>query len=139
MKVGFTGTRNGMNDQQAYMLGALLEELKVTELHHGDCNGADAQAHFLATSRNIRVVLHPPANDRERAHLEAECAAVRAPLPYLVRNRNIVIETEVLIATPSTVRETLRSGTWATVRYAGELRRTRYVLLPDRRTVMVIK
>ncbi len=38
--------------------------------------------------------------------------------PYLERNRDIVDASEVLIACPSTREEVMRSGTWATVRYA---------------------
>jgi len=40
------------------------------------------------------------------------------PTPYLSRNRAIVDETEMLIATPAEFTEQQRSGTWSTVRYA---------------------
>lgn len=36
----------------------------------------------------------------------------------LARNRRIVAAVDVLIAAPETDREELRSGTWATIRYA---------------------
>jgi len=42
----------------------------------------------------------------------------RNPKPYLERNHNIVDESELLIACPKSKEEELRSGTWATVRYA---------------------
>ena len=37
---------------------------------------------------------------------------------YLERNRDIVDACDILIACPRTLKEELRSGTWATVRYA---------------------
>src|SRR5262245_41796084 len=40
------------------------------------------------------------------------------PYFYLVRNRDIVEETDLLIAAPANAVEHLQSGTWCTVRYA---------------------
>jgi hypothetical protein len=37
---------------------------------------------------------------------------------YIERNHNIVDNTDMLIAFPSTKTEILKSGTWATIRYA---------------------
>ena len=45
-----------------------------------------------------------------------ESTEVREPLPYMVRNENIVKEAGVLIAAPASDKEVMRSGTWATVR-----------------------
>jgi hypothetical protein len=62
------------------------------------------------------IVIHPPAIETQRAFKTA--ADVRAPKPYLDRNKEIVRETALLVAAPAEAVEQLRSGTWSTVRYA---------------------
>lgn len=116
MKVGFTGTRHGMSDGQKEALAALLFRLGATELHHGDCVGADAQAHYTAMALGLRVVLHPPSVP----HFRAWCVAdeTRDTQDFLLRNKAIVNATDMLIAAPADPREHVRSGTWSTVRFA---------------------
>jgi hypothetical protein len=55
--------------------------------------------------------------------------------PYLSRNKDIVLETELLIATPGEEEEQIRSGTWSTVRYARSLKRMINIVLPDGRVI----
>lgn len=116
LKVGFTGTRKGMTPRQGETLVHLLLKLGAVEFHHGDCQGADIQAHRATTVLGIPVSVHPPEDDKSRAF--AISPDVRQAKPYIKRNHDIVDETDVLIATPSTSVEQQRSGTWATVRYA---------------------
>lgn len=139
MKVGFTGTREGLTKHQREILSSLfLQSKRITELHHGDCTGADEQAHFLALARGtIKVVVHPPDDDKYRAFASETqrvfplvCIEVREPKPYLERNRDIVDETEKLIACPIGVVEKLRSGTWSTVRYALKQNKRVFVIYP---------
>jgi hypothetical protein len=47
------------------------------------------------------------------------------------RNRKIVDVVEVLLAVPFEDAEVLRSGTWATVRYARRVRRTTVIIRPS--------
>jgi hypothetical protein len=47
------------------------------------------------------------------------------------RNHDIVDETELLIACPGELAEAVRSGTWATVRYARKLGRPIVIFWPD--------
>jgi hypothetical protein len=115
MIAGFTGTRVGMNAQQCVELKQLLIFHEVTELHHGMCIGADFQAGFIARKLNIRIVGHPPINESKL--MRTYCDEIKTPDEYLERNHNIVDATEMLFAGPSQP-EYLRSGTWATVRYA---------------------
>lgn len=131
MKVGFTGTREGMTHPQGVMVQALLEVLDVTEFHHGDCVGADADADHIACTidQTPTIVVHPPKDDRLRAWCSH--GHFRDPLPYLDRNRAIVDETDVLIATPKEVDEQLHGGTWYTVRYAIGQGRVAIVVPPD--------
>jgi hypothetical protein len=131
MKVGFTGTQSGMSRHQAAQLIDNLVALECTEFHHGDCIGADNQADVLARNIVGRIVVHPPTNDSKRAFTTRKAGTVvRPPKPYLERNHDIVDETDVLIATPRDERvEELRSGTWATVRYARKQGK-RVIILP---------
>ena len=117
MKVGFTGTQHGMSDYQKEQLVVMLKILNATELHHGDCIGADAEAHEAAKRLGLVIVVHPPDKDSKRAFV-THADEWRPPLPYLVRNREIVDSTQVLIAAPMTDNMKIRSGTWATWRYA---------------------
>ena len=122
--IGFTGTQKGMTEAQIKRVGHLLV-LHSGVVHHGDCTGADAQCHDLALMTGHAVEIHPPTNERARAWKKG-AAHMHPAKPYLVRNHDIVDAVQMLIATPKTATEELRSGTWATVRYARtQARRTR--------------
>ena len=103
---GFTGTRTGMSVRQALQFREVIRWLRPGEFHHGGAVGADMQAAAaLEAMLNLvvwqsTIVVHP---------------AGRQPL---MRNRAIVAACDILIAAPETDTEQLRSGTWATVRYA---------------------
>lgn len=127
--LGFTGTQRGMTLEQQASVKRLLSLFEWSCLHHGDCIGADAEAHDLAVDRGLRIVLHPPDNDSKRAYKFAD--DTRRPLPYLGRNREIVNECWFLIAAPGEDVEVMRSGTWATVRYARTQKRCIWVVRPS--------
>ncbi len=113
--VGFTGTRIGLSEPQRAELVRQLHMLGTRSLHHGDCQGADVQCHEAGRSLGLHIVGHPPTATGLRAF--CECDELRGPKPFLVRNRIIVAESEILIACPDGP-ERLRSGTWMTVRHA---------------------
>jgi len=123
MKIGFTGTQIGMTPNQFGELARLIA-IGVTdnpcEFHHGDCIGADAEAHSIADAFGCRIVIHPPTNTSKEAFckVDSEWDTVLPPKPYLDRNHDIVDACDVLLAAPKSIEEELRSGTWATVRYA---------------------
>lgn len=118
MRVGFTGTQDGMTEAQDEALDAwLLSHDDIAWFHHGDCIGSDKQAHDAALGNGINIAIHPPSDSSKRAWCMG-AREVRDPKPYLDRNHDIVDECDVLIATPKTFIEVLRSGTWATIRYA---------------------
>jgi hypothetical protein len=127
MKIGFTGTSQGMTSKQKAIVRNLL--LGEEELHHGDCIGADAEVHEIANGFKILVVIHPPTNPKARAFCEA-ASETREPLPYLDRNHVIVDETDALVAAPRGP-EVQRSGTWATIRYALKQGKPVFIVLPD--------
>jgi len=149
MKIGFTGTQRGLTPKQRATLVKWLDTHGVTEAHHGDCVGADAEFDELLEERAIATVIHPPAIDMKRAwrfrlwalrlkFSEAldgprikRKAVELPPRPYLVRNRAIVGATAALISCPGEMVAKLRSGTWMTTRYAVKLRRPVRVFWPD--------
>ena len=109
MKVGFTGTRNGMTKEQSVSVFRTLCEYHPTEVHHGDCVGADRDFHDISKGCKIWVVIHPPHKEDLRAFCVGD--ETKMERSYLARNRHIVDETEILIATPKSRSEELRSGT----------------------------
>ncbi|MCI0564350.1 MAG: hypothetical protein MN733_38245 [Nitrososphaera sp.] len=132
MHVGFTGTQEGMTLWQKEKLEGLLVELLHEGgeyFHHGDCTGADAQAHDIALGLGYKVVLHPPENPIKRAWCES-AIVVMAPEPYLERNQKIVDACDPMIAAPKEEQEQLRSGTWSTVRRAQKKGCSLYILRP---------
>lgn len=144
LRVGFTGTRKGMSDNQKEELENILADYfeecggNVAEFHHGDCEGADEEAHRIAWYFTDKLVSHPPKESRYRAYTigymdvewDGEHYGLWPEKDYLDRNKDIVNETDVLIAAPFTMKEELRSGTWSTVRYAKK--RNKPVILLER-------
>lgn len=121
MRVGFTGTQKGMTLEQKaelehILLGCLLEVIFGSSFHHGDCVGADAEASDIARNLEYRIICHPPLESSKRAFTASDFEFPKKS--YLDRNRDIVNACEILIAAPKENKEVLRSGTWATIRYA---------------------
>ena len=125
-RIGFTGTRQGMTLRQQEELKALLPG--GCHFHHGDCIGADAQAHKIAREKNCYIVAHPSNRSRQRAY--CVCNEHLLPKPPLTRNRAIVEAVDGLIGAPATSHEVLRSGTWATIRYARKVGKPIHILEP---------
>ena len=125
MKVGFTGTRHGMTASQIVVLTRLLEKKGFTDLHHGDCVGADAQARDMAKLLGLWIVSHPPVNPGRRARTEND--ETREPLPYMIRNQAIIDETDHMFAAPHGMKKEQRSGTWATIQRS----RSVTIIFPD--------
>jgi hypothetical protein len=129
MRIGFTGTHRGMTDAQRNALRRLLDG-RTGEFHHGDCIGADAEAHDIASSMGFDIVIHPPVITDKRAWKSGAKRSYTAR-SYLARNKDIVRDTDYLIAAPGEATEEMRSGTWSTVRFARRLGRTVWVIQPD--------
>jgi len=119
-RVGFTGTREGMSNAQQEKLIERLKQLKeefdIVSFHHGDCVGSDEEAATIASMLGIVTVAHPPRAAKFRAYHPS--TVVRTPKPFMVRNYDIVLECHHLFVAPRTDEEELRSGTWATYRFA---------------------
>lgn len=133
--VGFTGARAGMTTAQVGAVEGLLGRL--AEGHaarglcglHGDCVGADADFDAICKRRAIAVKIRPADVPAMRAGCDSE--AIAGPRPPLVRNREIVADSELLIACPRTRGEVLRSGVWATIRAMRRRGGPIYLVAPD--------
>ena len=131
ISVGITGTQQGLTEAQFAALELLLPHMGMTEIHAGDCVGVDAEVitYVKEMMPSVKTVGHPPTIADKRAFLEYD--EERKPKDYLVRNHDIVNESEYLIACPKEDKEVLRSGTWATVRYARKTEKTVVIIKPD--------
>lgn len=129
-RFGFTGTQLGMTMPQQVALRNFLMG-GSGEFHHGDCIGADAEAHAIAVECGYCPVLHPPTNPSKRAWCEVPAHLMRPERPYLDRNRDIVHATASLIACPADYEEQPRGGTWYTVRFARKIGKSIVLIRPD--------
>jgi hypothetical protein len=129
MIVGFTGTQIGMSTYQKAAVRQLLINLKPEYAVHGDCVGADAQFHGICKSLGIKIVIYPPLDPKKRAFCEA--FMIHPEDAYLERNKKIVNASDIMIATPKSEDEELRSGTWSTVRYTRKTGKKIYIIDPE--------
>lgn len=133
--IGFTGTRQGLNDiQKRELYNFLLTYYQLSNypygfFRHGDCVGADAEAHEIALSLGFLVIVHPPLDPKLRAYC-TPFYSIEKEEEYLDRNKSIVHASNIMIACPHSVDEEVRSGTWSTVRYADKLGRTVFIVRP---------
>lgn len=131
--IGFSGTQVGCTVPQSRALLSLFREYDLTILHQGDCVGADILAHCHARRLGASVVLHPPENPKLRAFSPMLPGEVVWPLKgYLDRNKDIVLESAMLIACPrEETGEVIQSGTWSTVRFARKQDRRILIVRPS--------
>ena len=110
-----------------------VARLQPREFHHGDCVGADSNAyniirHIIPT---CPIHIHPPEKEKTRAFCDGY-SVIHEPKPYIERDKDIVDAVDVLVATPRGSNEELRSGTWATIRYARKKGTVRVIIIyPD--------
>lgn len=132
-KVGFTGTRQGMTNLQKAVVIDLLFKTQTEVAHHGGCIGADIDFDEICWTfrpRSIITVIHPSnlRNQQGRWRIASYAYPEKPPLD---RNKDIVNESDFLIATPKEYKEILRSGTWATIRYARKQKKPLYTIYPN--------
>jgi hypothetical protein len=122
MKIGFSGTREGMSfhQQSEFAIWVKENEEIITEFHHGMCVGADYEAHDIVrlAAPDVKIVGHPafPEGHPMRA-IGLDVNEVKSLVEPMVRNRHIADESDMMFFAP-VFPETRRSGTWATFRYA---------------------
>jgi hypothetical protein len=125
----FTGSRNGMTEEQSAGVERLLKELDVGTLLHGVAIGADEQTSLIAQRMDLKVKAYPAdaGDDRSTTAFATEWKPPQAPLE---RNKVMVTNAHLLIATPDGP-EKVPSGTWATVRFARDKKKLVHVVMPD--------
>lgn len=112
------------------MCSDVLQNPLTEEVHHGDCIGADFDAHNIAERLGVSTVIHPPVGNSEfRAGCQSD--QIRPEQTHLARNRNIVKECKLMLAFPDSSSEAMRSGTWYTIRHAMKEGVPTIVVFPD--------
>jgi hypothetical protein len=128
---GITATREGCTEKQLIRLTKLFKFYDLKVLHHGDCRGGDEQTHAIAVKLKMGIVIHPPTDDKLRAHCRTGKFRILKAKPYLVRNKDIVNDCTIMFACPKTKEEEKRSGTWSTIRYTKLMKHPLIVIYPD--------
>lgn len=143
MKIGFTGTRHGMTEAQRASFGTLFVfdlYAKPPHFHHGACKGADAEAAALVRyiDPDSYTVAHPgkiAGTNAENEWLDKDSVAdaneVRETKTHFARNRDIVDETDMLVACPASKPLPASGGTSYTVWYARKRGKRVVIVWPD--------
>lgn len=138
--VGFTGTRHGLTQDQLIQIHMWLGDLwtlRAQEAHHGLCLGADHEFHVQVRGFGYRIVGHPGILSNGARYLrdekaELEVDELRPERAMLVRNEDIVLSSDVMIAAPHQKQEQFKgSGTWATMRYTKKSKKPLLIVYPD--------
>lgn len=117
MKLGFTGTREGMSALQKNQFRSFLTANCPNEFHHGDCIGADLEAHRIVQEVCPSCSIHVHPADIPKFRAFARGGIIHPIRPTLERNKIIVDSSDHMFAAPKGIEER-RSGTWMTIRYA---------------------
>ncbi len=125
MIIGFTGTQVGMNQTQKDLVRAFLNLHQPSSVIHGDCVGADKDFDDICAELGIKRYSCPSNLTAKRAYTEA--IVLGEPAPPLERNLVIVSISNELMACPEGLLEIIRSGTWATIRYAKNMKKTAHI------------
>jgi hypothetical protein len=115
MQLTFTGTRKGVTTAQEQTLYNVLSSMRpfYDVLNDGDAIGADQTAKRIGDELGYLVVPYPAGD---------------APIE---RNHTMVDRSALLVACPAQDHEILRSGTWATIRYARKRCISVTIIWPD--------
>lgn len=133
MRIGFTGTREGMTPNQRSQFWSFILRFPPDLFRHGVCVGADSQAVNIVRQLTPRPKIFGHFGDIPGMTCDIAtgwCDDTAPPEPCLVRNRHIVDGSDMLIACPKGPEER-RSGTWATVRYARKQGKRILIIWPD--------
>lgn len=129
--VGFTGTRKGMTPEQIQVVRKALWAVNPRWVVHGGCEGADLQFHDICWENNISSEVWPAVGRPLPQHVIDTALEVMDAKSPLERNHDIVDSCDLLLATPKGYKEELRSGTWATIRYARKEGRKYIIIWPN--------
>jgi hypothetical protein len=139
-----------MTNWQREELRKLLKE--CSEFVFGDCIGSDIEAADIALNEDVKIFTVYPQNKdsrkrawfynpdkdikRENGQWNLYPSGIRIrwmpAKPPLERNKLIVDNCEYMIATPKEFEHTIRSGTWATIRYAWKTKKNHITIIPPK-------
>jgi hypothetical protein len=139
MKVGFTGTRNGMTPAQRATFSQLVLDLKPTTFIHGACTGSDEEAVYIVADlreEGCHIRARPGKNSAGNTDLQSADAVnisdEAAPVEtHFARNRKIVADCDVLIATPMHMQRQPHGGTEYTIACGLKAGKRVLIILPD--------
>jgi hypothetical protein len=131
--IAITGTKKGATDIQLATARRIITSLSPDSMVHGDCVGADTQAHGIGRELGLFMIGRPghganPKINTTRAFSTFD--KLYPAEPYLKRDKKIAEDGVALVAMPDGP-ERQRSGTWATVRYADKLDKQIVIIYPD--------
>ena len=139
MIIAFTGPRTGMSTRQQDSFTEIITTYAGYHFttsqnllfFHGGCNGSDIEARDIALAckeyQKIDIECFPGDKDQYENNIGFD-QEVHDQMPYLWRNKNMVNACNILIATPQSLVEELRSGTWSTIRYARKIKKPCLIL-----------
>ena len=138
MKIGFTGTRFGLNERTKKSIKDFLVSLKATEVFHGMCTGADADFHQICKELGLKINGLPgissknPTNLEFRADLEVD--NLFPTMTHFQRNRLIVDSCDLLIACP--ICGAVTGGTMYTFQYALKKNKPNILICQEQSTTL---
>lgn len=112
------------------VMSQLKDEDETTCFHHGDCVGSDLVVSREAKRLGYLVHAHPSFLETKRAFSDAN-DIIHAPKDPIDRNEDIAMVSKIVIATPHSYHEIIRSGTWTTIRRARKFNREICIVFPD--------
>ena len=90
IKIGFTGTRNGMDEEQLKEFERIIKSKHVDEFHHGMCVGSDKQAHDFVKNEKINgVFIRAPII--KKVGKKVEILAKFEKNPVLIKQGNVIV------------------------------------------------
>jgi hypothetical protein len=133
MDIGFTGTRTELPkaqyDSLRFWLSVRKKAMPNIRARSGDCVGADKAFHGIAVELDWYTIGHIPNKDQFRAFCTYN--EVTEPLPYLMRNRDIVDGSNIIVACPKEFDHQPKGGTWYTIDYARRIGKPLLIVYPD--------
>lgn len=137
IEIGFTGSQRGLAERQNARLFSIVQKLKENEMigriRHGGCKGGDTSFHLMIPPQYTnKILIHPgDVNQFEFWNNLDGSFKVFEPRPYLERNKDIVNPSKLMLVCPDGYIEKVRSGTWATYRYAKKQGKKIIIIYPD--------
>lgn len=138
MKIGFTGTRDGMSNKAKDTVYNVLEKYKPDEVHHGNCIGADGDfINICVFQVKIPYIIAHPGMSYFSNVVGPQTTNIsdeyKKPDTHFKRNRTIVDSTDLLIAVPKKKPDATEQGggTWYTINYARKKQKPIIIVWPD--------